>query len=152
MESVVTPENVHSAPAVALGAKPAVASATLGRLIVDTARMPYVALEDAQLYYEEHGAGDPLVLAHGFTGTGEASWTSSLPALAERYRVIAPDLRGHGLSTGAPETRHPHARFAADPVALLDHLDLERAHFVGHSAGALSLLILGTGHLPAHGR
>jgi pimeloyl-ACP methyl ester carboxylesterase len=107
--------------------------------------MPAFAVADAEVHYLERGTGDPLVLAHGFAGTGEASWASVLPALAERYRVLAPDARGHGRTTGGPEMMG-HARAAADLVALLDHLGLERAHFVGHSGGGLSLLVLGTRH------
>jgi pimeloyl-ACP methyl ester carboxylesterase len=113
--------------------------------------MPTVPVADATLFYEEQGAGDPLVWAHGGTGTAEVSWaplwTNGLAALAERYRVLAPDERGHGRSTGAPATIRPD-RFAADLVALLDHLGLDRAHFVGHSAGAWALLVLGTRSLP----
>jgi pimeloyl-ACP methyl ester carboxylesterase len=108
--------------------------------------MPSFTVADAELHYLERGAGDPLVLAHGFAGTSETSWASVLPALAERYRVLAPDARGHGRSTGGPVVMG-QSRSAADLVALLDHLGLERAHFVGHSGGALSLLVLGTRHL-----
>jgi len=109
--------------------------------------MPYLTVADAQLYYQEHGTGDPLIYAHGFTGTGDGFCTNILPLLGDGYRVIAPDLRGHGRSTGAPETIG-FDRFAADLVALLDHLDIERAHFVGHSGGAMALLCLGIRHLP----
>ena len=107
--------------------------------------MPTVPVADATLYYQEQGTGDPLVLAHGFTGTGEY-WADVATALADRYRVLVPDLRGHGRSTGAPDARH--GRDAADVVALLDHLGLARAHFVGHSGGAEALLALGTRYLP----
>jgi pimeloyl-ACP methyl ester carboxylesterase len=103
--------------------------------------MPTVPVADATLYYREQGAGDPMVLAHGLTSVGER-WADLAAALADRYRVLVPDLRGHGRSTGPPETIG-FDRFAADLVALLDHLGLERAHFVGHSAGALALLALG---------
>jgi pimeloyl-ACP methyl ester carboxylesterase len=107
--------------------------------------MPTVPVADATLSYREQGAGAPLVLAHGFTGTG-AGWAAVAAALADRYRVLVPDLRGHGRSTGAPETiRSP--QFADDLIALLDHLGLERAHFVGHSDGATALLFVGTAHL-----
>ena len=108
--------------------------------------IPYLTVADARLYYQEHGAGDPLVLAHGITSEG-VDWADVATALADRYRVIAPDLRGHGRSTGAPETLRLD-RIADDLVALLDHLDLARAHFVGHSVGALALLTLGTRALP----
>jgi pimeloyl-ACP methyl ester carboxylesterase len=101
--------------------------------------MSTATVADATLYYREQGAGDPLVLVHGFTATGEGWATAVATALADRYRVLVPDLRGHGRSTGAPDAGH--GRDAADLVALLDHLGLERAHFVGHSGGALALLV-----------
>jgi pimeloyl-ACP methyl ester carboxylesterase len=107
--------------------------------------MPSFTAGDTSLYYQEHGAGDPLVLAHGFTGTGDM-WANVVSAFADRYRVIVPDLRGHGRSNGTPETIR-YAQFGADLVALLDHLDLERAHFVGHSAGAVALLFVGCEHV-----
>ena len=108
--------------------------------------MPYLTLADARLYYQEHGAGDPLVWAHGFTSSGDLFCANVLPALGDRYRVIVPDLRGHGRSTGAPATITLD-RFADDLVALLDHLDIERAHFAGHSGGASALLALGARRL-----
>ncbi len=104
--------------------------------------MPYAPVNGIDLYYEEHGDGVPLVLIHGFSSAG-SSWADHVPALASTYRVIVPDLRGHGRSTGAPETIH-HDRFAADLVALLDYLDVDRAHFVGHSSGGMCLLFVGT--------
>jgi pimeloyl-ACP methyl ester carboxylesterase len=125
-----------------VAADPPQEPATLGRLIAYAARVPYVALDDAQLYYEEHGAGDPLLLVHGFTLIGQM-WADFLPSFTDRYRVIVPELRGHGRSTGAPETiRHDH--FAADLVALLDHLDVDRVHCVGTSSGAMCSLFVGT--------
>src|SRR5207237_5973 len=92
----------------------------------DNARVPFAALQDAQLHYQEHGVGDPLVLVHGFTGAGEM-WANVVPAFADRYRVVVPDLRGHGRSTGAPETIR-HQQLGADLVALL-------ARFRGVDAG-----------------
>ncbi|HVC33066.1 MAG TPA: alpha/beta fold hydrolase [Chloroflexota bacterium] len=106
--------------------------------------MSYLRLADAQIYFDEHGAGVPLVLVHGFNASGH-TWRDAVAPLAARYRVIVPDLRGHGRSTGSPETIH-HRQFAADLVALLDHLDVDRAHFVGHSSGGMCLLFVGTQH------
>src|SRR5262245_63779608 len=103
--------------------------------------MPYLAVADARLYYQQHGTGDPQVWAHGFTGSGDPFCANVLPALGDRYRVIVPDLRGHARSTGAPETIRL-GRFADDLLALLDHLGIERAHLGGHSGGAQAVLIL----------
>jgi pimeloyl-ACP methyl ester carboxylesterase len=108
--------------------------------------MPYLTLADTRLYYQEHGAGDPLIWAHGFTLVGDLFRANVLPALGDRYRVILPDLRGHGRSTGSPATIR-FDRWADDLVALLDHLDLERAHLAGFSFGATALLILGARHV-----
>jgi pimeloyl-ACP methyl ester carboxylesterase len=105
-------------------------------------RVPYAPVNGIQLYYEEAGSGPPLVLLHRFSGSGQL-WKKLVAPLSERYRVIVPDMRGHGRSDGAPVTIRHH-QFARDHVALLDHLGIERAHFVGHSSGGMSLLFLGT--------
>jgi pimeloyl-ACP methyl ester carboxylesterase len=108
--------------------------------------MATVQLGDAELYYEEHGteSGVPLVLVHGFIGTG-ASWAPLVPEFAD-YRLVVPDLRGHGRSSGSVDTIH-HQNFAEDLVSLLDHLGIDRAHFVGHSSGGMCLLFLAARHL-----
>lgn len=84
------------------------------------------------------------MLVHGFSGSSQV-WGGFIPLLTEKYRLIVPDLRGHGHSTGAPESIH-HNRFADDLVALLDCLGIERAHFVGHSSGGMCLLFIGIHH------
>jgi pimeloyl-ACP methyl ester carboxylesterase len=55
------------------------------------------SLNGIDLYFEAHGSGEPLVLLHGFTGSS-ADWVHlfDMPDLAHQYRVIAPDMRGHG--------------------------------------------------------
>lgn len=84
---------------------------------------------------EETGAGEPLVLLHGFTGCA-ANWRPLLPRLAERHRVIAIDLPGHGHSD-APATvaRYKMARVAADLVELLTRRAATPAHWLGYSMG-----------------
>src|SRR5262249_858883 len=106
--------------------------------------MPYASVDGIQLYFEEHGDGTPLVLVHGFTGSGQ-DWTDHLPAFTAKHRVVVPDLRGHARSTGPPETIH-HRYFAADLVALLDFLEIDWAHFVGHSSGGMCLLFFAIEH------
>lgn len=95
--------------------------------------MPFTQINKVQLYFEEHGSGEPLLLIHGL-GTGSADWTQQLDALAAHYRVIVPCLRGFGKS----ERHHGEytiALFAADMIALLDYLQIETAHFCGLSMG-----------------
>ena len=60
--------------------------------------MPYVAVGDLRMFYEEHGRRDglPLVFLHGFSGTGASMWGGQLALFGERYRLLVPDLRGHG--------------------------------------------------------
>jgi 3-oxoadipate enol-lactonase len=87
------------------------------------------------LHYVEHGdaGASPVVLLHGFPLNG-AMWDELVPALADRYRVIVPDLRGHG-ATEAPEGPYETVEHASDVVGLLDQLVIERATVVGVSMG-----------------
>jgi pimeloyl-ACP methyl ester carboxylesterase len=92
------------------------------------------------LAYEEQGAGRPVVLLHGFCGSSRY-WERVVPLLADRFRVITPDLRGHGESE-APEGVCSMEAFAGDIVGLLDALDLEQAVVLGHSLGGYVTLAL----------
>jgi 3-oxoadipate enol-lactonase len=94
------------------------------------------------LQYVEHnrsGAG-PVVLLHGFPLNG-AMWDEVGPALAERYHVIVPDLRGHG-ATNAPEGPYEMADHAADVIALLSWIGIDMAAIVGLSMGGYVALQL----------
>jgi pimeloyl-ACP methyl ester carboxylesterase len=79
------------------------------------------------------GSGPVLLLLHGIGDSSEA-WLSLLPALAERYTVIAPDLLGHGESD-KPRADYSAAAYANGMRDLLDVLGVERATIVGHSLG-----------------
>ncbi len=99
-----------------------------------------VPVNGAELYVREHGDGEPLLLLHAFGGAGD-NWAPYVPAFAERYRVIVPDLRGHGRSTNPDTTTAWRIDTAArDIVALLDALGLDRVRAVGGSVGAVLLL------------
>src|SRR6202046_5534528 len=99
--------------------------------------MPYADVNGLHLYYEEHGEGTPLVLLHGGLMTTERNFAIALPVLAEPHGVIAVELQGHGRT--ADVDRVPtFPDFAADVVALLDHLGIERADVVGFSVGGLT--------------
>lgn len=85
------------------------------------------------LGFDEQGSGVPVVLLHGYCGS-RRYWSDVVPHLAGRYRVIAPDLRGHGASP-APEGIYTMEELAADTVRLLDKLGIAKAYLFGHSLG-----------------
>jgi pimeloyl-ACP methyl ester carboxylesterase len=89
------------------------------------------------LYVAEHGAGQPVLLIHGWPDSGEL-WRHQVPALAGAgFRVIVPDLRGFGRSGRPPAVADymlPHS--VADMTGVLDALGVESAHVVGHDWGA----------------
>ncbi|MER7769483.1 alpha/beta hydrolase [Kitasatospora sp. NPDC096140] len=86
------------------------------------------------LYYEDHGAGRPVVLIHGFPLSGRAWERQERALLAAGHRVITYDRRGFGRS-GQPTTGYDYDTFAADLDKLLTALDLRDADLVGHSMG-----------------
>ncbi|MBI3636804.1 MAG: alpha/beta fold hydrolase [Candidatus Rokubacteria bacterium] len=94
-----------------------------------------VRVNDIDLYYEESGAGDPLVLIMGLSGD-HLAWGFQVPAFAERYRVIAFDNRGVGQS-GQPDIEYTIPRMAEDTRVLMDALGIERAHVLGVSMGGM---------------
>jgi magnesium chelatase accessory protein len=84
------------------------------------------------------GSGPDLVLVHG-TGASTHSWSALAPLLAERYRVIAPDLPGHGFTDSGLERQSSLPGMATGLAALLAKLGADPALAVGHSAGAAVL-------------
>ena len=96
----------------------------------------FMTVDGIRLRYRESGAGEPVVLLHGF-GSDIQSWSGLGDSLAAGYRVIALDQRGHGESD-APAAASAYGReMGEDVVRLLDHLGVPRAHLVGHSMGAV---------------
>jgi pimeloyl-ACP methyl ester carboxylesterase len=91
-----------------------------------------------RIRYVDQGSGPPVVLLHGFSGNLDGSWveTGVLPNLATDYRVIALDYRGHGKSDKPHDPKSYGIQLSQDVVRLLDHLNIPRAHIVGHSMGA----------------
>ena len=87
-----------------------------------------------ELYYEDHGAGPPVVLIHGYPLSSRA-WDKQVPVLLEAgHRVITYDRRGFGQSS-QPTVGYDYDTFAADLNALLEHLNLHDAVLAGHSMG-----------------
>jgi 3-oxoadipate enol-lactonase len=95
--------------------------------------MPEAILNGARIYYQEHGRGFPLVLAHGLGGD-HAMWLAQVPLFKTKYRVVLWDCRGHGRSE-VTEEGYSIGRFVDDQWALLQYLGIQRAHIGGLSMG-----------------
>jgi pimeloyl-ACP methyl ester carboxylesterase len=93
-----------------------------------------------QLQYSDEGGGMPIVLLHGFP-LSSAIWHEQQRALTGLYRVITPDLRGHGKSI-APAGIYTMDVLAGDVLALLDRLEVETCVLMGHSMGGYVALAL----------
>ena len=95
-----------------------------------------------KISYIDQGKGEGVVLLHGFSGSASEMWGNSpfatqlLSVLAAEYRVIAPDLRGHGKSDKPHDLGKYGFEMAEDVTRLLDHLRITRAHIVGYSMGS----------------
>ena len=114
------------------------AASSVRAAVVPLASAPdqFFTSDGARLRYRVIGSGEPVLFVHGATRTLE-EWSGPADSLAMNHRVIAVDLRGHGQSTKFTDPTDFGARMAEDMVRLLDHLKIQRAHFVGHSMGAL---------------
>jgi pimeloyl-ACP methyl ester carboxylesterase len=99
--------------------------------------MPRIISGDAEIFYEVLGSGPPVVLLHPFPANHDL-WKPAAQAVLSRYRVILPDLRGHGDSDigEGPATMEKHA---ADIARILDHEEVGRAPVVGVSIGGYVL-------------
>ncbi len=97
----------------------------------------HVSGEGAEIFCRIRGDGPPLLLLHGYPQTG-AMWAGIAPRLAERFRVVVPDLRGYGQSS-APESKGGEAYakrvMAADMVRVMQTLGHERFRLAGHDRG-----------------
>jgi pimeloyl-ACP methyl ester carboxylesterase len=90
----------------------------------------FVELPGLRMHVAEAGSGDAVVMLHGFPQHWW-EWRDVIPAVAEHYRVICPDLRGAGW-TDAPADGYMSSQLQADVLALLDALDLDQVHLVTH--------------------
>lgn len=95
--------------------------------------MSLIRVDDIQLAYTDAGLGLPVVLLHGYP-FNRTLWNEQISALSNSYRVITPDLRGHGESDASPGAATMN-RMAQDVAALLDHLEISRAVVGGLSMG-----------------
>ncbi|MBI3303264.1 MAG: alpha/beta hydrolase [Deltaproteobacteria bacterium] len=95
--------------------------------------MPFAKINGIDLYYEAHGNGPALVLAHGGGGS-HLSWWQQVPEFSKTYKVITFDHRSFGQSPDLPDGPGPRA-FVQDLTALLDHLGIQKTALAGQSMG-----------------
>lgn len=95
--------------------------------------MPYVPGAAGNIYYEETGDGPPLVLVHGWSAN-RTFWEPQVSAFSASHRIVALDLRGHGLSD-KPATGYTFDDHAADLKCVMEGLEVEGATLVGWSTG-----------------
>lgn len=88
---------------------------------------------DADIHYEIHGSGPPLLLVAGLGGAG-AYWEPQIASYARRFTVVVHDHRGCGRSTRS-EITYSVDQMTRDVIGLMDALGIERAHLLGHSTG-----------------
>src|SRR6201995_1803955 len=100
--------------------------------------------------YLEAGDGDPVILLHGgeFGVSAEIGWERTIPALAERYRVLAPDMLGFGQSAKVIDFNDGRGMRIRHIARFCAELGIQSAHFVGNSMGAINLLVDATSGAP----
>jgi len=111
--------------------------------------MPYVTINNANIYYETYGDAKPnqtpVVLIHGSTIDSHTDWDSVAPVLARQYKVFAPDCRGHGKSNN-PNMSYSFKELAGDVATFVRAMGYEKAHIIGHSNGGNVALVVGVEH------
>jgi pimeloyl-ACP methyl ester carboxylesterase len=97
--------------------------------------MPHLNRDGVNIYYEEHGQGDPVLLSHGYSATSQM-WKQQHEAIGAKYRLISWDMRGHGRSD-SPEDQslYSEAHTADDMAAVLDACAVRQAVIGGLSLG-----------------
>jgi len=92
-----------------------------------------IELGDITMYFEAHGAGEPLILLHGGFGSADV-WANQIPVFSEDYYIIAPDSRAQGRTTDSDAPISYHL-MAEDTIRLMDYLGINSAYIVGWSDG-----------------
>src|SRR3954466_16253607 len=110
--------------------------------------MPHLKLRDgADLYYETHGHGPPLLLVPGLGGDGRW-WGENVAKLAAQFTVVVHDHRGTGRST-LSRIQYSVAQMADDALQLIEALGSRGVHWCGHSTGGAMGQLLAAGHATA---
>jgi pimeloyl-ACP methyl ester carboxylesterase len=108
--------------------------------------MATINRDGVNIYYEDHGSGDPVLLSHGYSATAQM-WTGQVAAFKDKYRVITWDMRGHGQSDSPDDpSAYSEAATCDDMAAILKHLGIESAVIGGLSLGGYMSLAFHVAH------
>ncbi len=107
--------------------------------------MPHVTINNARLWYDCLGHGEPLLLHHGYTAS-RVNWLAVAEELKQYYRVILMECRGTGESEDTLDGYNLE-QYAEDVLGLMDYLEIDRFSFAGHSMGGGIGFMLGAYHL-----
>jgi len=103
--------------------------------------MPYVNVHGTDLYYEDHGRGEPLVLLHNGLGSTK-SFTKQMPEFSRSYRVVTYDRRGYGRSTHAASLKKGWLEESVNELSrFLEEIKVDRAHLCGICVGGAIVLL-----------
>lgn len=109
-----------------------------------------ISVDGLTTSYLEAGSGDPVVLLHGgeYGGCAEIAWEKTIAALAQHFRVLAPDMLGYGESAKVIDFTDGRGMRIRHIARLCDVLGVTAAHFIGNSMGAINLLVDTTSEKP----
>jgi len=96
----------------------------------------FIEIDGARMSYVDQGQGFPVLLGHSYLWSA-AMWQPQIEALSRHFRVIVPELWGHGDSAAPPASTVDMAALARQHLALLDALDIQKCHLVGLSVGGM---------------
>lgn len=113
-------------------------------LLVHRVEGEYFDSNGVRIHYTVEGQGEPVILVHGVAANADLNWRRPgvIRALSKDFKVVAFDLRGHGLSDKPHEVEKYGIQMVDDIVRLMDHLHIEKAHVAGYSLGGFLLLKL----------
>ena len=130
--------------------KPKLISAYLAVITISICLWPQVQskaetlkVDGIEMYYEIIGEGEPLILLHGWSQSGQ-TWSGVADDFAKHFQVIIPDLRGHGATDNPSREYFTMKQLALDVYALLDHLKIDSFRAMGISMGGVTLLHMAT--------
>ena len=100
-------------------------------LVVAQNQEQFFDSDGVKIHYSMSGAGEPVVLVHGWASNGDQNWAAVVKDLSADYKVVVMDCRGHGKSDKPHDARKYGVSMVEDVVRLMDNLKIKRAHVAG---------------------